>query len=74
MSVLSQPHFHNEPEAFKFLESAALPFPRTRPSGTLGDREEVFTRLASGRACITRGCSRRCTAARPPRALTGERE
>src|SRR5215216_1170235 len=45
-------------EAFKFLESAALLFPRTRPSRTLGDREEVFTHLSSGQArktCITRG-------------------
>ena len=35
--------------------SAALPSASTRPSGTLGDREEVFTCLSSRQACITRG-------------------
>jgi hypothetical protein len=39
----------------RYGESAALPFARTRPSGTLGDREEVFTCLSSGQPCITRG-------------------
>jgi hypothetical protein len=52
VSALSQPHFHNDPEAFKFLESAALPFPRTRPSGTLGDREECSRVYSPGRPVL----------------------
>src|SRR6266540_3943771 len=37
-----------------FVVIASLP-KQLFASGTLGDREEVFTRLSSGQACITRG-------------------